>query len=105
MSDIGERSTVNEDRVVFQCLNEIWMQGFVHDYGHGTFCAQITGCDEIAIARATDDDLGESVAKIIATARQAHDCHDFRCRGDVERACAGLPMSHLNSDIAKRTVV
>ena len=88
VGDVGEWAAVDEDRVAFECLYEIWLQGVLEEHRHGAVGFEIAGADGLLIARVGDDDVAETIFEILEILRQAEDGHHFGGDRDIEAVLA-----------------
>ena len=87
MSDVSERSTMNDSRSSFQSLNQVRLQSIFQKSCHSSFGMQITSSYRFLLCYfticITNDDSGKSLLKVCNITCQTQNCHNLRCNGDI----------------------
>ena len=106
--DIGERSAVNESRIVLKRLHEVRGKRLLQEHRHGALRVQIARPYRPLCARVADDDVAEALLQILEARRQAEDRHDLRGDDDVEAILARKAVggaAKTDGERAQRAVV
>ena len=90
MRDIGERTAMDEGRVVLERLHQIRRERILEQRRHRARGREILGGDGLLVARLADLDLAEPPLEIVEVAGQAEDRHHLRGDGDVEAGLARI---------------
>jgi hypothetical protein len=108
MRDVGERSAVDERRVVFQRLHQVWRERVLQHGRHRAVGLEVARQDRLLVARAADDDPAQPVLEVPEAGREAEDRHDFRGHDDVEAILAREAVSgpaEADRDLAQGAVI
>ncbi len=84
MRDIGERAAMDEHRIVFERLYEIWQDRILHDHGHRAFDPQIAHIDRFAIIRIRNKHLRKPLFEIHQVFGKAEGRHDLAGHSNIE---------------------
>ncbi len=112
MSDVCERSAVNDCRYAFQSLNQIRFQSILQKSCHSAFCMQIACRYRFLLGSfascVTNDNSCQSLLQVKDIACQTQNCHNLGCNGDViavfSRHTVGLSAKAIHY-ITKLTVI
>ena len=88
--DIGERSAMDERRIVLERLHQIGRQRILEQRRHRAVGLQIAGADRLLLAGVADDDLAQPLFQILEAGGQAEDRHDLGGHDDVEAVLARI---------------
>ena len=87
MSDVSERSTMNDSRSSFQSLNQVRFQSIFQKCCHSTFSMKVTSGYRFLLSYfticITNDDSCKSLLKVCNITCQTQNCHDLRCNSDI----------------------
>ena len=108
VSDVGERSTVDECGIVLERLHEIRLQRLLEQHRHGALCLQVTRTDGREVALVAHHDVAEPGFEVFEVGRQAENRHDLGGHHDVEailarEAIAGT--AEADGDVAQGAIV
>ncbi len=108
MRDVGEGTTVNEGRVVFQGLHQVRHESIFEQNRHRTGCIDIAGVHRLLVTSVADHDVTNATGQIVQIGGKTENSHDFRGDGDVEAAFARGTVARsaeTDGDVAQGTVV
>jgi len=94
VGDVGERPGVDEGGLPFQRLQQVGVQGVLHQHRHRAGHAQIVKGDGLAVLVRADDRAAGALAQVVQSALvvvafdQGQDGHDLAGDGDVEAGLA-----------------
>ena len=83
MSDVGERTTVDECGGVLQGLNQVGLQSILQQSSHSALSLQVAGGDGLTGVGVADDQTGQTLLQVVDVSSQAQNSHDFGSDGDV----------------------
>ena len=89
MCYIGKGAPVDERRIIFKRLHQVWHEGISQENRHGAISIQLLRCDGITFAIVADDNFPKPVLQILQIRGQAKDCHHLRGDGNVKSILAG----------------
>ena len=77
MRDIGERAAMHDDRIVFQRLDQVRLDGIFHDHGERALNVQITHIDRFTFLIVCDEHVRKALFQIAQRSRQTKHGHDL----------------------------
>ena len=77
MRDIGKRSAMHDDRIMLQRLDQVRLDGVLHDHGQRPFDVQITHIDRFALRVVCDEHVRKTRLEIFQRSSQAQHGHDL----------------------------
>ena len=83
MSDVGEWSTMNECRIAFERLDEIWFERIFQQDGHCAVSFEVGSSDGLFLAGVSDDNFAETFPEFFERFGETENRHDFGGDGDV----------------------
>ena len=87
--DVCKRTSVDEGCCIFCCLYKIRLD-CVNKEGKDRTCdAKFLHLERCTIHFVTEEDVVDASSHVIKIGRKAKDCHDLRCRSDVETGFLG----------------
>ena len=112
MSDIRERTAVDNYRCVFQRLHQVRLDRILEDRGHCSCGTKISCCHRLLVHEfsigVTYDNFGKSLFEILQIFCQTESRHNLGCNGNIKAILAGCSVqlcSKSVDDIAELTVV
>ena len=77
MSDVGERTAVNESRSSLCGLNQVWLQGIEEEGNNTATYTHILDGEWLVILCDTQENIVDATAEVVNTCCETHDSHDF----------------------------
>ena len=109
MRDVGERPGVHQAGLALERLDQVRLQSFLEQHGHGARGAEVLGGDGLAAVEGIGDrDRAEAPAEVVQVTGHGEDRHHLGSRCDVERGFARVavgPPAEPEHDLAQRPVV
>ena len=108
MSDVSERTAVDECRSSFQSLNQVRFQSIFQKCCHSALCVDLSSCDRLTCTVVSNNDSSETLFQVIQSCSQAECCHNFRCNGDIKTifSCVAVCFSAKSvNNVTKLSVV
>ena len=84
MCDVGEWATVDERRVVFKCLHQIWLHRLLQQNSHRAVGFDVAAINWCAIAAVSYDNVAKAFFQIGEIVGKAKNRHNFRGNRDIE---------------------
>ncbi len=86
--DIGKRTSMDQRRCIFQCLQQVRPQRIFHQDSHRPGCTNLLGSDRFFVIRIANNCSTKSFTHILQRGRERQNCHDFAGNGDVKARLA-----------------
>ena len=77
MSDVGERTAVNESRSSLCGLNQVWLQGIEEEGNNTATYTHILDGEWLVILSDTQENIVDATAEVVNTCCETHNSHDF----------------------------
>src|SRR6516225_2573735 len=84
MGDVAEGPAMDEGGIVLERLNEVRGDGVFEECRHRSRRLYIGGAHRFTLARLPDNDIAETLPKVLRVRRQTEDRHYLRGRNNVE---------------------
>ena len=108
MGNVGEGTAVHKRRRALERLNQVGFERILEQRRHSALSLEVAGTNGLAGKAVADDDLAQTLLKVVNARGQAQDCHDLGGDGDVEAVLArhalGLAANAVD-DMAQLTIV
>ena len=82
--DIGERTAVHQTGRALERLNQVGLDGILHQCRHGALCMQVAGVDRLAGVAVCHQNITETLFQVVQISSQTQDSHNLGCYGDHE---------------------
>ena len=108
MGNIGKRTTVHQCRCMFQCLDQIRLQGILQESRHGSHCLQIGSRHRLSLVVISNNDPAQPLFQILKIRGKTKNRHDLRSHRDHEMILTDKTVrlgSETYYDISERTVI
>ena len=112
MSDVRERSAVNDSRCMLQSLYQVRLQSVLQKSRHSALCVQIAGCYGLLLGSFSvciaDDDSRQSLLQVCDIACQTQNRHNLGSYGDIIAVLSGHSVglsAKAIHDVTKLTVI
>ena len=108
VSDVRERTAVDESRIVFERLHQVGRERVLEERRHRAVRLDVLREDWLVLACVADDDPAEPLLEVLEARCQAEDRHHLGGDDDVEAILARIAIAwpaESDRDVAERTVV
>ena len=89
VGDVGKGAAVDEDRGVFEGLDEVRLNRVLHQGRHRPVRLQVAGVYRLIVVGPGDEDVPHPLFEVLQILGKAEDCHDFRRDGDDKPVLPG----------------
>ena len=106
--DIGERTAVHQTGRALERLNQVGLDGILHQRRHRALCMQVAGVDRLAGIAVCHQNITETLFQVVQISGQTQDSHNLGRYGDHEVVLARHTVhlaAQTDGDVAERTVV
>ena len=104
MGDVCKRPAMNNSRVTFNCLDQVWLYGIFQQHSHWTGCIQVPAINRVTVHSKAYKCIAQHFLELAGVLAQAKNGHYLRCRSNVKMFFvyhSTLPASEAHNNISK----
>ena len=108
MRNVRKRAAMNQNRGIFQRLDEVGFDCVFHQSSHCAVRFQVTGIDRAVVISPGDQDIAHPFFQVHQVLCQAEDCHDLGSNSDDKAILTGNAVclaAHADDNMPQGTVI